>query len=176
MKILVASENNAKIEGTKRAFERFFSDMDVQGISVESDVSEQPMNIEIYDGAKNRLSNLKKYARENNIEADFFVAVESGITNLLGNWEIISLAVCEDINGLESFGTSAGYPVPERYVDDILKTNIGKVINKVFNTDDKRKSKGGVSVLTKDNMTRFDLTEQAIIMCITKYINGNKWK
>lgn len=70
MKILIATKNQGKIEGAKRALKRYFEDIEINGIPVSSNVPEQPVNKEIYEGAKNRVSNLKKYAKDNNIEAD----------------------------------------------------------------------------------------------------------
>jgi len=70
--------------------------LDIEGISVYSNVSEEPINSEIYLGAKNRVDNLIKYAKENNIKSDFFLGIESGITNDLGKWVIINIAVIKD--------------------------------------------------------------------------------
>ena len=72
MKALIANKNQGKIEGAKNALLNYFDDVEIEGIPVKSDVSEQPVNDEIYIGAKNRIKNLKKYAKENNIEADFY--------------------------------------------------------------------------------------------------------
>lgn len=176
MKILIGSKNNAKIEAARRAFEMYFKDVEVMGIPVESNVSEEPMNMEITDGAKNRVINLVKYAKENNIEADYFCAIESGITNLFGDWEIVNVAAMEDKNGKKSFGTSVGFPVPERYVEDIIATNLGKVMDSIFGDASNPTQKGGVSLLTKDAISRIDISRDAFIMCLTKYINGNKWE
>ena len=71
MKVLIATKNQGKIEGAKRALENYFDNVEIQGISVESNVSEQPVNDEIYNGAKNRVKNLKMYAKEKNTE-DYF--------------------------------------------------------------------------------------------------------
>ena len=86
MKILIGTKNKGKIEGAKRAFEKYFEDVTIEGISVESEVADQPVNDEILQGARNRVKNLKKYAKENKLEADFFVAMESGITDKFGSW------------------------------------------------------------------------------------------
>lgn len=71
MKILMGTKNPGKIEGAKKAFEEYFENVDIEGVSVPSEVPDQPVNEEIFVGAKNRVKNLKKYAIENNIEADF---------------------------------------------------------------------------------------------------------
>ena len=59
MKALIATKNQGKIEGARRALEHYFKDIEIKGIPVKSDVPDQPVNKEIYDGAKNRVRNLK---------------------------------------------------------------------------------------------------------------------
>lgn len=176
MKVLIGTKNNAKIQGAKSAFEKYFENVEVEGISVESNVNDQPVNEEIAQGAKNRVKNLKEYARVNNIDADYFVAIESGITNLLGDWEIVNAAAMEDKDGKASFGTSAGFPVPETRVNDIINTNLGVVMDSIFGDDSNPQKLGGVALLTHGKVSRIDLTEEAFIMCLTKYINESKWE
>lgn len=176
MKVLIATKNQGKIEGAKRALSKYFDNLEIQGIPVESDVSEQPVNEEIYIGAKNRIKNLKEYAQENNIEADLYLSIESGINNSLGRWLITNIAVIEDNNEFESYGTSPSFPVPDRLVQDIIDTDLSQVMNKIFEKDDERHNKGGgIQLLTHDRVSRIDLTEMAFIMALTKYINNN-WK
>ena len=64
---------------------------------------------------------------ENNIKADFYIASEAGITDLLGNWIDINSVVVEDSEGFQSVGTSQGFPIPEKYIKEILETELGKV-------------------------------------------------
>lgn len=177
MKVLIATKNQGKIEGAKRALLSYFNDIEIQGIPVESDVSEQPVNDEIYEGAKNRVRNLKEYARKNNIEAELYLSIESGITNSLGRWLITNIAVIEDNNDFESYGTSPSFPVPDRLVQDIIDTDLSQVMDKIFKKDDERHNRGGgIQLLTHNKISRIDLTEMAFIMALTKYINDNKWK
>lgn len=176
MKILIGTQNPGKVEGAKRAFEHYFKDFEIEGIKVESEVSEEPVNDEIYLGAKNRVENLKKYAKQNNIDIDYFVAVESGITNSLGRWAIINVAVIEDKEGVESFGTAPGFPVPDKYVDEVINTDLGKVMDRIFNETDLKSGKGGISLLTKDVISRIALTEEAFVMALTMHINGELWR
>lgn len=176
MKILMGTKNPGKIEGAKEAFEKYFENVEIEGIPVSSDVSDQPINEEIFEGAKNRIKNLKKYAKENNLEVDFFVASEAGITNLLGGeWIDINAAVIEDKNGVQSVGTSQGFQVPDRYMDEIRATELGKVMDKIFKGHELGKGKGGISILTKDVISRIGLTRNACIMALIKHINGDIW-
>ena len=167
MNVLIGTNNPGKVEGAKQA---------VEGIPVSSDVSDEPVNDEIYKGASNRVNNLIKHAKENNIEADFFIGIESGITNKLGKWCIIQIAVIKDKNGYESFGTGPAFPVPDKYVDEIIKTDLGKVMDRIFKKDALRIGKGGIAFLTHDVITRYDMTKEAFIMALTEFINGDIWK
>lgn len=176
MKVLIATKNAGKIEGAKRALSHYFSDVEIEGIPVESNVGEQPVNNDIYNGAKNRVRNLKKYANDNNISADLYLSIESGINNSLGRWMITNIAVIEDNDTFESYGTSPSFPVPENLVEDIINTDLSKVMDKIFEKDEERHNKGGgIQLLTHNKITRIDLTEMAFIMALTKYINGN-WR
>lgn len=171
MKIMMATKNPGKIEGAKKAFSHYFENVEIVGISASSEVPDQPVNEELYLGAKNRVKNLKKYCLENNIQADLFISIESGLTIQLGSYLIINLAVIEDNDLFSSIGTSAGFPVPETLVSEIKNSDLNEVMTKIFEENDLRSSKGGISYLTQDQISRIDLTEQAFIMALTKYIN-----
>lgn len=177
MKVLIATKNQGKIEGAKRSLLTYFNNIDIQGIPVSSDVSDEPVNNDIYIGAKNRIKNLKLYAKENNIKADLFLSVESGIYNSLGKWMITNLAVIEDNNDFESYGASPSFPVPDKFVDDIINTDLSQVMNTIFGKDDDRHNHGGaIQMLTKNKLSRIDLVEMAFVMALTEYINGEIWR
>ena len=48
-------------------------------------------------------------------------------------------------------------------------------MDEMFNSNELRKNKGGISFLTHDKITRIDLTKEAFIMALTQYIN-KMWK
>ena len=176
MKILIGTKNPGKIEGARQAFELYFNNVEIEGIPVNSDVGEQPINEKIFLGAKNRVKNLKRYAEKNNIKGDFYISSEAGITNLLGEWIDINAAVIEDANGYQSIGISQGFPIPDKYVDEIKKTELGKVMDKIFSEKELGKGKGGINFLTKNEVSRIDLTRNAFIMALTKHINEDIWR
>lgn len=176
MKVLIGTKNPGKIEGAKRAFASYFSDIEVIGIKVESNVSEQPVGKETFVGAKNRVDNLIKYAKENNVSADYFVAVESGINNNLGFWAITNVAVIKNSLGEMSVGASESFPVPEKYVQTIIKDSLAPIMDKIFEESDLRSSTGGIGLLTHDVLTRIDLNTHAFVMALTTFVNKNLWK
>ena len=176
MKILMGTKNPGKIEGAKQAFEKYFENVEIEGIPVSSDVGNQPVNQEILQGAKNRVKNLKEYAIKNNIKADFFISSEAGITDLLGEWIDINAVVIEDSKGYQSVGTSQGFPIPDKYIGEIKQTELGKVMDKIFSQKELGKGNGGISFLTKDQVSRVDITKNAFIMALTTHINGDIWR
>lgn len=176
MRILIGTKNPGKIQGAKLAFEKYFDNIEIEGISVESEVGAQPVNQEILEGARNRVRNLKAYAKRNNIYADFYVSSEAGITDLLGEWIDINCVVIEDKEGFQSVGTSQGFPIPEKYIKEIKETELGKVMDKIFEGTDLGKGKGGINYLTKGEVSRIELTQNAFVMALTKHINGEIWR
>jgi len=176
MKVLLGTKNPGKIEGAKRALENYFKDVEIIGVKIESNVSEQPIGVETFMGAKNRVDNLIKVAKENNIKADLFMAIESGITKDLGFWAITNIAVIKNNKGEMGVGASSSFPVPKKYVQSILDETLGTVMDRIFNESDLRSSTGGVGLLTKDVITRIDLNTQAFTMALTEFINGETWK
>lgn len=177
MKILIGTKNEGKIEGAKKALLHYFDDFTIEAVDVNSEIGEQPINEEILKGAKNRIKNLKKYAKENQSECDFYMAIETGITNQLGEWVNLSIAVVEDQYGNTGMGTSAGFPIPEQYIQEIKQTNLANVSNKLFDEDnEKHQKEGTVKLLTKGVISRINLTQSAFIMALTIFINGEKWR
>ena len=176
MKILIGTKNPGKIEGAKRAFSHYFKDIEIEGIAVDSEVGDQPFDEDILKGARNRVKNLKKYAKENNLTADYYVAVEGGITEVLGTIIELNIAVVEDDKSFQSTGTSQGFPIPKRYMEEIKAKDFGSLMDRLLNGHELSKGIGGIGVLTKHQVTRIDITENAFIMALTAHINGNIWR
>src|ERR1035437_2745056 len=86
MKILVGSSNPVKIASVETAFNKYFNDVEVTGIAVESGVSCQPLNDETFIGAQNRAVSLKLLNDLKNFDASFFVGIEGGITRQFDKW------------------------------------------------------------------------------------------
>jgi len=49
-------------------------------------------------------------------------------------------------------------------------------MDKIFNGNGLKNEKGGIAHLTKDVVTRYDLTREAFIMALTEFINGDIWR
>ncbi len=176
MKVLVGSKNPGKVEAAKNAIKNYFENAEVEGVKVDSGVSEQPVNEEIFEGAENRVDALIRYAKENNIDAEFFMSVESGLTNSLGEWMITNIAVIKNKEGYMSYGTSASFPVPKKYVDEIKQNNLGDLMDRLFDETNLHSGTGGVGLLTHGVITRINLSTDAFVMALTEFVNDIIWK
>lgn len=163
--VKIATKNPVKIEAIKKAFERFFSDVEIECFSVCSGVPNQPIGDATFIGAENRLEDLKLLCGD----YDYLVACESGLICEYGKWFNVQVVMVENKDGKCGTGLSNGYEVPMKYLDDVMNTSIAKVLDKVF------QGKGGIRVLTKNQFTRADLIEHGTIMALTRVINGEMW-
>lgn len=49
-------------------------------------------------------------------------------------------------------------------------------MDRIFGGKELGKGNGGIGELTKGELSRIDLTKDAFIMALTKYINGDLWR
>ena len=169
-------EKSGKNKRGKNGFERYFKNVEIQGISVDSEVGDEPMNEEIMQGCKNRVKNVRKYAEENHLDADFFVASEAGLVKYSDTWMDFNFAVVENSEGEQSIGSSAGFAIPEKYVDEVIEKELRVIMDRIFCGKNLNKEDGGIGKLTHGEITRIDLTYQAFTMALIKFINGEIWK
>lgn len=177
MKILVGSKNPSKIDGVKIAFEKFFDNVEAIGIDVDSEVSAQPVNAETMQGAKNRVKNLKEYALANNVNVDYYVAVESGLMDMYQDPAIINACFMEDAEGNTSYGYSAGFPIPNGKFEDIKNNGLSSVVDEIFKIEHTSgpKVKGGIYKLTNGEMGRIDFAINSTVMALTKFLH-EEWR
>jgi non-canonical (house-cleaning) NTP pyrophosphatase len=114
------------------------------------------------------------YAKEKNIEADLYAAIEGGIFEFHGQWFMTDIAAIRNTEGTINYGMSGSYSIPEEYVEDIKEKTLGKVIDSIFGTDNCRYETGAVGILTKNEMTRLDITKDAFQLALIKHLN-KKW-
>ena len=61
--------------------------------------------------------------------------------------------------------------------ENVINTDLSVVMNSIFEGDSQRSKKGGgIQLLTHNVISRIDLTEEAFVMALTKFINGEDWK
>ena len=175
IKILIGSNNKAKIEGAKLAFEKYFSNFEIIGKDISSGVNAQPINDEILLGARNRIKGLKEL---NLKDIDFYISSEAGLINIGDLYVNINLGVIEDINGYESIGTSQGFMIPKNKVDLVKNKSLGIVMDEICNGVNLNKDKGGIYFLSLGEVNRIQLIRDSFILALVPFLeqNKNKWK
>jgi inosine/xanthosine triphosphatase len=168
--IVVASENPVKIDAVKRGFTRMFPDQEIQiqGIGVESGVSDQPMSDqESHLGAVNRAQN----AREAAPDADFWVGLEGGCETQGSSLVAFAWIVVLSENKQGSART-AQFRLPwevQRLVEAGLE--LGEADDRVFGRTNSKQKSGAIGLLTSDVVTRTTLYEQAVILALIPFKN-----
>jgi len=171
MKILVGSKNPTKINATKETFSLYFDEeIEVQGISVNSDVEYQPINDQTFDGAKNRALALK----EQNPKADFFVGIEGGMIELNNKPFNTNIACVIDSEGSIGFGMSPTYQLADSIAQKLKQgTELGQIMDEITG-EEKTKIKGGaIDYFSQEKIDRTEMTKLALIMALVP-INNKK--
>ncbi len=167
MKVIVGSKNPAKLEGVKLAFSQFF-DVEVEGKEVDSGVSAQPFDNDTIKGAINRA--VRAYEEG----YDFGVGVEAGLFRnnftLTGYLDIQVAAVYDGDRVCIGYGP--GFEYPEKVLRSVLGgSEVGKVMEALTGIDELGKKQGAIGYLTRNVVTRSELTRIAVTMALIPFLN-----
>lgn len=170
-RIVVGSKNPVKIQSALAGFEQMFPGIEfiVHGISVPSEVSDQPMsNEETLRGATNRAWAL----REEAIDGDFFVGIEGGIEAIDQTFFANAWIVIIDAEGRMARGRSGSFSLPPK-VKELVKSGIelGFANDEVFGERNSKQSGGAVGSLTGGVISRQSLYEHAMVLTLIAYRN-----
>lgn len=171
MKIIVASKNPVKVNAIQMAFKKVFPEsvFEVQGISVPSDVNDQPLSEEeTLLGATNRSNNAKKAVSY----ADFWVGIEGGLEEVSNGMETFAWVVVTSKEGSVGRGRTGSFFLP----DDVVKLikqglELGEADDIVFNRNNSKQDIGSVGILTGELITRTTYYEAAIIFALIPFKN-----
>lgn len=146
--IVIATTSNDKIEGIKEAFLQYFpeSEFEIKIYSgkAESGVPEQPFGNDTYQGAYNRINNIReKYEtvlKEQGISADYYVSCEAGIDDTnktIIKGKVTSIYASEQIvciytpkSDLYSFGKSSAWTIPDDDIEEIKSTDLDQYLRR----------------------------------------------
>jgi inosine/xanthosine triphosphatase len=166
MKVLVGSKNPVKIEAAKEAFKRYFGNVEVVGIEVDSKISKQPIGIETFVGAKNRVEELKK------LEADFYVGIEGGVINMFDKWFSFTVVCVSDKNDKYGYGITSLFELPQIVINEIKNgKELGEIMDELTKRENTKQKEGAIGILTKGIIDRKSLYVQAIICAIIPFLN-----
>src|SRR3989344_8440641 len=115
-KVVVASTNPVKINTAQIGFSQMFPEFqfDFSGVSVLSDVADQPMGAEeTLNGARNRAENAKKAEPD----ADYWVGIEGGLDEREGKFEAFAWMVVENKGGKVGMGRTGSFFLPPKVAE-----------------------------------------------------------
>jgi len=171
-KVLVGSKNPVKISSVQNAFEKYFNKVEVTGINVDSKVSDQPVNEETFEGAKNRAFKLIEKNNKDNLGADYFVGIEGGIIQLYKKWFAFGCMCIANREGKTGFGTSAHFELPKGIVDELLNgKELGDVMDKIQNKSNTKQKLGAIGYFTNGVMSRSELYVPGLITALIPFLH-----
>ncbi len=172
MNILVGSKNPVKLDSVKEAFALYFENVNVMGIDVDSNVSNQPVGNHTFEGAKNRAMALKQYSIINDIEADFYVGIEGGIIMQYDIWFACGCMCIMDTNENTGFGISPMFELPEQVSSKLLNGwELGHVMDEIMNEENTKQKGGAIGFFTNGIMNRKELYIEGLKVAVIPFLH-----
>jgi non-canonical (house-cleaning) NTP pyrophosphatase len=112
MKIALASQSRKKIDAVKLAFQEV-AGVELLTIKAPSNVHEQPLGDETFQGARNRLA----FTRQACADADIYISIENGLFMQDGKFVDKAVVTVETANGEVQTTLSDGVEFPIEYVE-----------------------------------------------------------
>lgn len=167
--VIIASKNPVKINCVKEVLtEAFPSDaLDFQGVSVPSEVSDQPMtDEETLQGAINRASNAKKEC-----PGDFHIGIEGGISDdgmvmTAFAWVVILSG------GKVGKARTSTFELPQKIAELVRQgVELGHADDLIFKRENSKQKDGAVGILTNGILNRTEYYEQAVLLALIPMLN-----
>lgn len=170
MRIIVASTNPVKINSVLEGFKLLFpeDEIDIQGVSAPSGVSNQPMtDNETFQGALNRVNYLSTKA-----QADFWVGLEAGIYDHHGDLGVFGWVIVKSKDNKLGKGRSATFMLPGKIAKLIREgMELGEADDKVFGDTNSKQKQGTIGKLTGNVIDRKRMYLDAVIFALVPFKN-----
>lgn len=169
MIVAIGTKNPAKIEGVRRAFAKYFPDVELRSVDASSVAKAQPRGLEeMTAGATARA----KFALSK-AGGDFGVGVEAGIFTIGDIYFDNQVAAIANPSGKVSLGHSSGYMLPREAMEQLFKDGgeLERWAEKVSGINEVGDKGGLIQHLTKDRMTRTDLSEECVVTALIPWLH-----
>ncbi len=176
VKVAVGTSNPSKVEGVRRAFEKFFKDVQVVSVPVETGVRAQPLTFdEALLGAKNRALNALKKV----VDADFGVGVEAGMFQLpytpfmCEKFVDFQCVVIVAKDGFTSVGFTVGFEIPRWVYSEAFcrGREMEEVFVEISGIERIGDKEGAIGFLTRGVLDRATMTEHGVIAALIPQLN-----
>ena len=169
MKVALGTQNPAQVEGVRRAFEKYFPGGELRPVDSSSVAKAQPKGLEeMASGATARANFALSMAG-----GEFGVGVEAGIFKIGDVYFDNQIAAIIDKTGKVSLGHSAGYMLPRDAMEKLFRDGreLERWAEEVSGIKEVGDKGGLVKYLTKDKMTRTELTEQCVVTALIPWLH-----
>ena len=161
-----------KIDAVRTGFQKMFPSekFSFEGVSVPSDVEDQPMGNETtFLGAMNRARNAKNLLQE----ADYWVGIEGGIEKSGDEMSAFAWIVIRSADKTGKARTGTFY-LP-RKVAALIEAGkeLGEADDIVFGHTNSKQKNGAVGILTGNIIDRTSLYAQAVVLALIPFKNGD---
>jgi inosine/xanthosine triphosphatase len=163
--VAVGSTNPAKIHATQKIYSLFYANTQISGVRLETGVSRQPLNGDLYIGARNRAVGAIKAA-----EATYGVGIEAGLFNI--NNRIMNTACCVilDQKGVEHVGYSVMFEVPLEILKFVEQgMELGQAVDRFTGKKDTGHKEGLVGILSQGHLDRERMLSEAVLMALMEF-------
>ncbi|OGG04930.1 hypothetical protein A2Z33_06560 [Candidatus Gottesmanbacteria bacterium RBG_16_52_11] len=170
MLVAVGSTNPTKAAPVRDIFRRYYKNISVRSVAVESGVADQPVSLEeMFRGALNRArSALSAVPR-----AHFGVGIEGGLQENSFGWMEQSLVVITDRRGRIGVGASGGLVLPDAVMLEIRKgKTLEQAIDMLFGTDKIGRGIGMFGVFTRGVVTRTGGVSHGVAFALARFLNA----
>jgi inosine/xanthosine triphosphatase len=160
--ITIGSKNFAKVEAVKKVFIGF----EVIGLSVPSEVSEQPFSDEeTMKGALNRANHAMKAGA-----TDIGIGLEGGVMELSSGLYLCNWGALVDKSGFSTVAGGARIKLPDEIADELRNgRELGPVMDDYAKKRDVRKLEGAVGILTNEKVNRLEMFEHVVKLLAGQY-------
>lgn len=170
-RVVVASENPAKVKAVELGFARMFPGKEFvfEGMSADSGVNDQPMSDdETFAGALNRAST----AREEQAEADYWIGLEGGLQEEGDDFFAFAWIVVLGPEGMQGKSRTGTFVIPPA-VSELVRNGkeLGEADDIVFSQTNSKQSSGAIGILTHGILDRANYYAEAVLMALIPFKN-----
>ena len=170
-KVAVGSTNPVKVGAVEEAFKKYFNDVEVTGVEVESGVSAQPRSEqETMEGAKNR-------ARASIGQADYGVGLEGGVTEVEGKMFECAWVAIVSRRGIEGLAGGLYFELPNKIAEKIRAGGeLGPVMDLMTGEANVKQKMGAIGMFSKGQLDRKQAYVQIVISALIKFVSPEWFK
>ncbi|MEO1366126.1 MAG: inosine/xanthosine triphosphatase [Acidobacteriota bacterium] len=169
-RVAVASGNPVKHEAARRGLQLAFPGvlLTVEGISVPSGVSDQPMgDDETLRGALGRTEGAARLRPD----VDYWIGLEGGVETLGDDLFAFAWAVVRGRGGRQGRARTASFQLPPEVAALVRRgVELGEADDRVFKRHGSKRQGGAVGLLTEGRLSRADLYVPAVLLAAVPFV------